>query len=388
MKLFKKEPNFKFMSKRIPMFLASGLVILIGIVLFIFKDFNLGIDFTGGTLIEVSFKNEMSVGDLRSKLQNMGLGKSIIQRIGTENKFFIKTERMFEQKENAESGNAERVSFANEIKKILMTEEEKQLSATRLDLNDVSEKGISDFLVSKGVVIEDAEDAAKKIVELTTKDSSGLIADFAQISGLDIKERVKSVLKDNAYLGSFTFLSTETVGPQVGHDMRGKVTRASIYALIGMLIYIGFRFQFLYGLAGVVTLFHDVLITLTFILVFNVEVNLSVIAAILTIVGYSINDTIVIFDRLRDNVKSMRKESPEIVLDMTINQTLSRTINTAGTTLLTVVALFLFGGEVLRAFSFTLLVGISIGTYSSIFQSCSWLLVWEKKVFGPKKKLK
>jgi preprotein translocase subunit SecF len=153
-----------------------------------------------------------------------------------------------------------------------------------------------------------------------------------------------------------------------------------------MLIYIGVRFRFIFGIAAVITLIHDVLITLTIILLFNVEVNLHVVAAILTIVGYSLNDTIVIFDRVRDNLKLMRRENSEKILDRSINQTLSRTFVTSGTTLCTVLALFFFGGEVIHAFSFTLMVGVVIGTYSSIFQSCAWLRIWEKKLLGRKKK--
>ena len=208
---------------------------------------------------------------------------------------------------------------------------------------------------------------------------------FKEIEGLGLKKRVIKILEEDTYLGSFTFLSTESVGPQVGHDLRGKATRAAIYALLGMLIYIGFRFRFIYGFAAVITLVHDVLLTLTFILLFNIEVSLSVVAAILTLVGYSLNDTIVIFDRVRDNIKAMRKEGAGKLLDRSINQTLSRTIVTSGTTLCTVLALFFFGGEVIHAFSFTLMVGILIGTYSSIFQSCAWLVVWEKKLLGKKK---
>ena len=146
-----------------------------------------------------------------------------------------------------------------------------------------------------------------------------------------------------------------------------------------------FRFRFIYGVAAVITLLHDVLITLSFILLFNIEVSLPVVAAILTIVGYSLNDTIVIFDRVRDNVKLMRREGGSVILNRSINQTLSRTIVTSGTTLCTVIALFFFGGEVIHSFSFTLMIGVIFGTYSSIFQSCAWLKIWEKKLLGRKK---
>jgi len=151
-----------------------------------------------------------------------------------------------------------------------------------------------------------------------------------------------------------------------------------------MLIYIGIRFKFAYGVAAILTLAHDVLVTVGIFSLTNRELNLPVIAAILTIVGYSLNDTIVIFDRVRDNLKILRKLKFENILNSSINQTLSRTVITSGTTLLTVLALFVFGGEVINDFAFTMMIGVIIGTYSSIYMSCSLLLFW-KKIFKPKK---
>jgi len=395
MKLFKEEPNIKFMSRRFYAFIISGLMIIGGVALFVAKDFNLGIDFTGGTMIEVSFKDDISTEILRDSLRQVGLSKSMIQRIENENKFFIKTTQIFETSASTLTPEEESNPETNEegdkgvtalIREALMTEEEKQLNAAgKLNLNDASEKQMIDFFVSKGIEAEVAADTASKLIGLITRNPKGLITDFSEIETLGLKKRVTNILKEDTFLGSFIFLSEESVGPQVGHDLRGKATRAIIYALLGMLIYIGVRFRFIFGIAAAITLIHDVLITLTIILLFHVEVNLHVVAAILTIVGYSLNDTIVIFDRVRDNLKLMRRENSEKILDRSINQTLSRTIVTSGTTLLTVVALFFFGGEVIHAFSFTLMVGVVIGTYSSIFQSCAWLRIWEKKLLGRKK---
>lgn len=389
MKIFKDEPKIEFMGKRLYAFGISGLLIIAGIVLLMTKDFNLGIDFTGGTMIEVSFKDDVSVNTLRNALGDVGMGKSMIQRIGEENKFFIKTEQIFEPGEQDAESTTEadrHEGFTGKIKDALMSDEERKLNETdKLDLNDASEKRMTDFLVSNGIEEDVASDTAKKLIDITTENTAGLITDFSQIEALGLPAPVMTVLKDKSFLGSFTFLSTESVGPQVGHDLRGKVTRAAIYALLGMLIYIGFRFRFIYGLAAVITLIHDVLITLSFILLFNIEVSLPVVAAILTIVGYSLNDTIVIFDRVRDNVKLMRREGGSLILNRSINQTLSRTIVTSGTTLCTVLALFFFGGEVIHSFSATLMIGVIIGTYSSIFQSCAWLKIWEKKLLGRKK---
>jgi preprotein translocase SecF subunit len=197
--------------------------------------------------------------------------------------------------------------------------------------------------------------------------------------------KIVDALKKHEELGRFEILSKETVGPAVGHDLRKKATQATIWALIGMLIYIALRFQISYGIAAILTLTHDVLITTSILSLTNREINLPVIAAILTIVGYSLNDTIVIFDRVRDNLKISRKRSFEEILNDSINQTLSRTIVTSFTTLLTVLALYFLGGEVINDFAFTMMVGVISGTYSTIYQSCPVVLAWHN-IFKKRKK--
>ncbi|MCK5057050.1 MAG: protein translocase subunit SecF [Candidatus Aminicenantes bacterium] len=391
MNIFKKEPNFKLMNKKYYAFIISGLVIIAGLVTFQFMDLNLGIDFSGGTMIEVSFKDNISINYLRDSLDKVGIANSEIVRVKRENKFFIKT--MMEITETGETEEFdEHERKASLIREVFRTPEETEnLKAGKIDLNNSTGIKITDFLTSRGISLDDAADSGKKIVDLRKnfEDKSGnltgLISDFNEIEKLDLKKRVLSKLKENAFLGSLTFLSTEFVGPQVGHQLRGQAARATFFALIGMLIYIGFRFRPIYGIAAVITLFHDVVIVFSFILFLNIEVSLQVVAAILTIVGYSLNDTIVIFDRVRDNVKLMRKEGAEMILDRSINQTLSRTIVTSTTTLATVLALFFLGGEVIHNFSLTLIIGIIVGTYSSIFQSCAWLKIWEKKFLSRKK---
>jgi preprotein translocase subunit SecF len=396
MRIFKEEPKFQFMSKRYYAFLFSGVIIALGVFLFFTIGFNLGIDFTGGTNIEVTFRKDITINELRERLGNVGLGKSTIQRVGqNENRFFVKTVKEMEEQaakptqtgtENEEQEGADEVgAISGTIEAALITEEAKGRGAGKMDLNNSSQAQISGLLVSKGVPRDTAEDTAEKVIELKESNSTLLINDFAEIETLELKSEALSALKEHTYLGDFTFLSVETVGPQVGHDMREKVTLATIWAMIGMLIYIGFRFRFIFGIAAVITLFHDILVTLTFLQVFQVEVSLYVVAGILTIVGYSLNDTIVIFDRVRDNLTLMKRQEAEKILDRSINQTLSRTVVTSGTTLCVVLALLLYGGEVLYAFSVTLLIGIVTGTYSSIFQSCSWLRIWEQKFVRRKK---
>jgi preprotein translocase subunit SecF len=395
MRIFKKEPNVQFMNKRYYAFLFSGIIIAVGVFLFFTGGFNLGIDFTGGTNIEVAFRKDITVKELRERLGNVGLGKSIIQQVGqSENRFFVKTVKEMEEQAAAptQTGTGteteteeEEGAISRKLEEALITPEAKEQGAGKMDLNNLSQNQIAGLLVSKGVPRDTAEAAAAKVVKLREDNITLLINDFAEIEKLALKSGTLSALKENTYLGNFTFLSAETVGPQVGHDMRQKVTLATIWAMIGMLIYIGFRFRFIFGIAAVITLFHDILVTLTFIQVFQVEVSLYVVAGILTIVGYSLNDTIVIFDRVRDNLTLMKRQEAEKILDRSINQTLSRTIVTSGTTLCVVLALFFYGGEVLHAFSVTLLIGIITGTYSSIFQSCTWLKIWEQKFVRRKK---
>ncbi len=287
--------------------------------------------------------------------------------------------------------DGEDISLHEEItlkmrEQFLGTDEKVSLAAGKIDINNSSLKKITDFIASGGIKLEDAVESAGKIDSLKKANSTGLISGIEEIEKLDLKKRVGTLLKEKTFFGNFTFLSVDFVGSQVGYKLRQQTTLATIWALLGMLVYIGFRFRFIFGIAAVITLAHDIFIALSFILFFNIEFSLSVVAAILTIVGYSLNDTIVIFDRVRDNLKVMRKNGAEEILDKSINQTLSRTIVTSGTTLATVLSLFFLGGEVIHAFSFTLIVGVITGTYSSIFQSCAWLKIWEKKFLGKKNK--
>jgi len=182
-----------------------------------------------------------------------------------------------------------------------------------------------------------------------------------------------------ANLGNFRVVGTEIVGPAVGEELTQKGTYAMALSLIGILAYIAFRFQFSFAVGAVVATIHDLLVTLAFLAFFQYDFTLNVIAAILTVTGYSTNDTIVICDRVRENMRSMRRESLNEVINHSINQTLGRTILTAGTTLLSAVALYLFGGEVLRGFAFTMLVGVITGTYSSVFVAAAIVTFWQRK---------
>jgi preprotein translocase subunit SecF len=188
---------------------------------------------------------------------------------------------------------------------------------------------------------------------------------------------VLASLQDSFFLSDFGVYETEIVGPQVGGQLRKQAFLATIYSLAGMLVYLGFRFEWIYGVAAVVTVFHDTLITVGAFSLTKTDISLTVIAAILTLIGYSNNDTIVVFDRIRENIKLMRREKLADIVNRSINQTLSRTILTAGLTFLTVLALYLFGGEVLHGFSLALVIGILIGTYSSIAIAAPILVAYQ-----------
>jgi preprotein translocase subunit SecF len=189
------------------------------------------------------------------------------------------------------------------------------------------------------------------------------------------KQQVMDALNKGG-VGPFKESGTQIVGPAVGKELRDKALLATVFSLIGILAYLAFRFQFSFGVGAVVATIHDLLITMAFLAFFRYDMSLNVIAAILTMTGFSTNDTIVIFDRIRENLRGMRRDSLHDVINASINQTLGRTVITSGTALLTALALFFFGGEVLHGFAFTMVVGIITGTYSSIFIAAAIVSFW------------
>jgi len=182
-----------------------------------------------------------------------------------------------------------------------------------------------------------------------------------------------------AGLPSYEILSREIVGPVIGADLQRRGIYATLASILAITVYIGFRFRFSFAIGAIAATFHDIIVTLAFLVFFGYDLSLNIVAALLTITGYSVNDTIVIFDRVRENMRSMRKESLEQVVNTSVNQTLSRTIITAGTTFLSVLSLYIFGGEVLRGFAFTMLVGIVSGTYSTIFIASAIAILLSKQ---------
>jgi preprotein translocase subunit SecF len=304
--------------------------------------------------------------------KNLGAGASVQNFVGGENEVAIGTEG----------------SASNTRQRVVQTLEAAfgQMSNGKLDLNNASATDIANRLraplQSAGVLLTDEQ--LNKIAGDIRKfrDSpprSGLLNSIDQLAAVPgVTPQVLKVIQQESALSPFTLRSSEFVGPKVGADLRRQAIVATLCALGGMLIYIAFRFEWIYGLAAVIAVFHDTIITIGMFSLFNKEIDLTVIAALLTLVGYSMNDTIVIFDRIRENLRSAagRRERLEDVINRSVNQTLGRTVMTSGLTFLTVIALFLFGGPVLHGFSFALVVGIIVGTYSSVFVASPIVLVW------------
>jgi preprotein translocase subunit SecF len=216
-----------------------------------------------------------------------------------------------------------------------------------------------------------------------------LIADFQQLKQIaGVTPAVVDVLQKDCYLSGFTVRNTQIVGPQVGSDLRRQAVYVTLAGLAAMLVYIWFRFELIYGVSAVIAVFHDVIITIGLFSLFNKEITLSVIAALLTLVGYSMNDTNVTFDRVRENLPSNKRLSFSELVNLSINQTLSRTILTSGLTFLAVLALYLFGGNVIHGFAFAMVVGVLIGTYSSFAIASPLLVYWQSRTGSGRSKEK
>jgi preprotein translocase subunit SecF len=321
------------------------------------------------------FQTAPDEGKIRAALEKALPNSPTVQKfIGGENQVSIGTE-------------GEDNTALTRNRQIVMDTLEKtfgQPGSGKLDFNNASQQQIADRLrdplQKAGVFLGDQDLNAMVGAMLSYRNTpprSGLIASFNELSSVPkVTPQVIQVLNQEFTLAPFALQGTDFVGPKVGADLRNYALRATLLALAGMLVYIAFRFEWIYGVAAVIAVFHDTLITIGMFSIFDKEISLTVIAALLTLVGYSMNDTIVIFDRIRENLRLNRREPLVDVINRSVNQTLSRTIMTSGLTFLTVMALFLFGGPVLHGFSFALVVGILIGTYSSVFVASPIVLFW------------
>ncbi len=289
MQLLKEQPHFNFMGKRKIAALFSIILVIISLASLVMKGLSFGIDFTGGTIIEIAYQEEADINKIKATLENKGYQESIVQTFGS----------------------------------------------------------IHDVLIRLPII--EGKDKAKL--------SNEVVAALQAVHDTPIDVR-----------------RAEFVGPQVGDELTEQGGLAMLYALIGILIYVSLRFEYRFAIGSVVALIHDVTITLGVFSVFQIEFDLTVLAALLAIIGYSLNDTIVVFDRIRETFLRQRKGSPVEIVNQALNDTLSRTLMTSVTTLLVVISLFIFGGEVIHDFSIALLLGIVIGTYSSIYIASNTVL--------------
>ncbi|HMJ27049.1 MAG TPA: protein translocase subunit SecF [Pyrinomonadaceae bacterium] len=371
---FFRNPNIDFLGKKW-YFLSFSLIFSVaGIFSMLFwHGLPLGIDFRGGTLVYVKFSHPPDDNAVRAAMDRTGLHNVRIQRLGqvASNEVLIDVPQ---QETNEQALDRGKTQIINAL--------ESNVQPGKQDLNNTSSLGLTSYLMQKdplhlGTDAQQRYSAiAQAIVDYRDKTKGGVLASWDELKGVAVPVVLGSI-QEGFSLSDFGVYQVEIVGPQVGAQLRKQAILATVYSLAGMLVYLAFRFELIYGVAAVITVFHDTLITLGAFSLTNKPITLTVIAAILTLIGYSNNDTIVVFDRIRENLKMMRREKLADVVNRSINQTLSRTILTAGLTFLTVLALYLFGGEVLHGFSFALVIGILIGTYSSIAVAAPILVAYQ-----------
>ncbi len=300
MRLF-KHTNIDFLGKRRKFYVLSIVLLIVGLGALFFKGIPLGIDFQGGTELQIRFDNVIEVGELRSAMDKSGFAGMEIKSMGSESDYLLRTP--------------------------------------------------------------------------------------LQGEGQTVAEKIQAGIKENIPGKNFQVMRTDKVGPKIGEELRTNAIYAIVFSLLGILIYLALRFQFVYAVGAVIGLFHDVLITVAAVALFDLvfpnlqlEFNQQMLAAFLTLIGFSVNDTVIVFDRIRENIKLFKNEDIEQVMNKSINTTLSRTIITSGTVFLTVLVLFIFGGEVLRSFAFTFAIGVITGTYSSVFISSAIVVDWKHRM--------
>ncbi len=379
MELF-KNTNYDFLGKKWPFIIASLVLTVAGFGSIVMQGgLKFGIDFKGGALMTVKFAKTPPIDQIRSAFARSGKvkGEVSVQTFNDSsavNEVEIGTELVEERLLNTNRQNMEAVLAATFGQ-----------AGGKLDLNNASQSDLVERLrepIARASVPM-SDDQLKKLTGeiLKIRDTpprSGIITEFSQLSSAPgVNSAILNTLQQECYLSPYHIMETQMVGAKVGAELRNKAVLATLYALAGMLVYIAFRFEWIYGLAAVIAVFHDTLITIGLFSIFREEISMTVIAALLTLVGYSMNDTIVIFDRIRENLKLLRREPLESLMNKSVNQTLSRTIMSAGLTFLTVVALFIWGGPVLHGFSFALVCGITVGTYSSVFIASPIVLFWQ-----------
>jgi len=383
--------NFDLMGRVKWFFIAfSTLAAGVAVAMMLTRGFNYGIDFAGGTAVRLKFRDRPRLEEMRTSLQQAGLGDISIQSIGDpeDNEVLIRVEL---PQAAGEATGSEGGEISRKVMESLESPEwHKALQAGKFDLNMITESDLREWLGQhlspspEGSPPADAEAVASAVVKYRT-DHAGLFrspVEAASIPG--IKPEVARLLQEQAMLGPFTVRSVDFIGPTAGKELLRNTLLAVFGSVAGILLYVWFRFKkWMWGLTAIIALVHDVVIAAGAISLTRKEFSVDIVAALLTILGYSINDTIVVFDRIRENLRLYRDVDFTTLVNASINQTLSRTILTSFTVFIAVTALFLYGGDKLNPMSFCLMVGVVFGTYSSVFVAAA-LLVIVYENFGPK----
>jgi preprotein translocase subunit SecF len=376
---FFRDTNIDFLGKKWYFLTFSLIFSVAGVLSMAFwHGIPLGVDFRGGTLVYVKYAHTPDPSAIHSEIERAGLKNARVQRYGqaSNNEVLIALDIQETSEQALDKGKTQ-----------ILQALESHATPGKQDLNNASSLAIRNYLLEKDPLhLGSGSDAnprytaiAQAIVDYRDKVKGGVLGSLSSDELKSVADpAVVGSLQDNFFVSDFGIRNVEIVGPQVGQQLRKQAILATLYSLAGMLVYLALRFEWIYGVAAVLTVFHDTLITVGAFSLLNWEISLTVIAAILTLIGYSNNDTIVVFDRIRENIKLLRREKLADIVNKSINQTLSRTILTAGLTFLTVLALFLFGGEVLHYFSFALVIGILIGTYSSIAIAAPILVAYQE----------
>lgn len=371
-----KEVSIDWLGKKWYFFGFSGFLLALGVLgYFVRGGLAWGIDFTGGTIIVVKFDHTPDLDLIRESLKSESATPPLIQTydLAAKNTVQIRMQSVLGPGEATEAGN-------QDLQRLLRQAFDPQNSGSqKVDFNNVGLDALNKYLLAtdpdnlkgqnKTTQEMDAyySNLAQSMMEFRNKTREGLVIALDDLKGVPgVTSAAIEEMKRGFYAGPFAIKATERVGAIVGSDLRRRAQLAVGLSFLGMLIYIGIRFKPIYGVAAILAVMHDTAITVGFFAITQKEISLTVIAALLTLIGYSLNDTIVIFDRVRENLRSVRKESLYQTINLSINQTLARTIITSATVFLAVFSLYLFGGEVLDGFSFALTVGIIIGSYSTI----------------------
>src|SRR5579883_973440 len=381
MQLF-KNTNFDFLGKKWIFIALSLIVTAAGVGSLILKGGpSYGIDFRSGAEVRVRFDQNPDplIARIRSELSKKISGEITVQQLTGTPELMITTEVKQERELNANRQAIDDTLAA------MFGDQGGKLALNSSSVAQLVER-LRDPLLQAGVPLSEQQlqDLAAAIHSFRSS-RGGIIRDFNELRGVaGVTPQVIEALNKVAVPGHYTILSADVVGPKVGSELRHQAILATLYALGGMLVYIAFRFEWIYGAAAVLAVFHDTIITIGLFSLFNKQISLTVVAALLTLVGYSMNDTIVVFDRIRENLTLMRREKLESIINLSVNQTLSRTVMTSGLTLLTALSLWLFGGQVLNGFAFALVCGIIVGTYSSVYIASPILVFFNNFMEGRK----